>query len=66
MSERIEFAAKCKAAMEVKGITLTSIAKELGISLGYVSDIVKGNRDGGEYKEKIAKILDVEVDSTNN
>lgn len=59
MNERIEFAAKCKANMEVKGITLTEIARELGISVGYVSDIVKGNRDGGEYRERIAEILEV-------
>lgn len=62
MSERIEFAAKCKAALEIKGITLTEIARELGISLGYVSDIVKGNRDGGDYKERIAEILEVDVE----
>lgn len=62
MKERLEFAAKCKAALEIKGITLTEISKELGISLGYVSDIVKGNRDGGEYKEKIAEILEIKMD----
>lgn len=59
MNERIDFAAKCKAQMEIKGITLTAIGKELGITTAYVSDIVKGNRDGGEYREKIAEILEV-------
>ena len=59
MNERIEFAANCKAAMERKGITLTQIANELEISVAYVSDIVKGNREGGEYKDKIAGILGI-------
>lgn len=62
MYERIEFAALCKAAMERKGITITQIASELNISIGYVSDIVKGNRNGGEYKNKIASILDIEME----
>lgn len=62
MEDKLEFAAKCKAQMEIKDITLTSIANDLGISLGYVSDIVKGNRDGGDYKKKIAEILEIELD----
>lgn len=57
--DKIEFAAQAKYQMEKNKITMNQIANELGISVGYVSDIIKGNRQGGEYKHKIAEILGI-------
>lgn len=50
---------KIRIAMGRKGYTFQKLAEELGISVGYLSDIVKGNRSGGDYINKILKILEI-------
>lgn len=46
-------------SMKRKNITLGDIAKELDISIPYVSDIIKGNRKPERYRSKIAELLEI-------
>lgn len=50
---------KILVAMKRKGYTYQKLADEMGISLGYVYDIVKGKRTNNERLEQILKILDI-------
>lgn len=50
---------KIRIAMKRKGYTFKKLADELDISVAYLSDIVRGNRNGGEYYNKILKILEI-------
>lgn len=50
---------KIVVAMKRKGYTYQKLANEMGISTGYVYDIVKGNRTNAERLEQIRKILEV-------
>lgn len=52
-----EFGIEAREIMLLKNTTLSSIAKELGVSLAYVSKILKGTRSGGKYRNQIAVIL---------
>lgn len=56
---KLTFEEQAIISMKRKSITLTDLAKELGISVGYVSDIIKGNRKGGRYRSKIVEILEI-------
>lgn len=60
MTNYTEFGAEARKLMLLKGITVTQLAKELGISTNYVSDIFKGARSGRKYKNRIAEILGME------
>lgn len=57
--DQLSFEEKMRVAMLRKKITYTDIANELNISVAYVSDIVKGNRDGGKYKKTIAEMAGI-------
>ena len=46
-------------AMKRKGYTYQKLADEIGVSMGYVYDIVKGKRDNSERLEQILKILEI-------
>lgn len=50
---------KILVAMKRKGYTYQKLADEMGISLGYVYDIVKGKRTNNERLEQILKILEI-------
>lgn len=50
---------KILVAMKRKDYTYQKLADEMGISLGYVYDIVKGKRTNNERLEQILKILDI-------
>lgn len=56
-----DFGIEARAIMLRKNITMTALAKELGITVSYVSDIFRGNRNGNKYKKKIAEILEMEL-----
>ncbi|WP_419892845.1 helix-turn-helix domain-containing protein [Oceanobacillus kimchii] len=60
MTNYTEFGAEARKLMLKKNITLTSLAKELGISVTYVSEILKGTRTSEKYRIKIAKIIGME------
>lgn len=50
---------KISIAMKRKGYTYQKLADEMGISVGYVFDIVKGNRNNTDRLEQIKKILEI-------
>ncbi len=56
---KLTFEEQAIVSMKRRNITLTDLARELNISVGYVSDIIKGNRKGGDYKGKIAELLEI-------
>lgn len=51
---------RTKLLMRRKGYTFESLSNALGISTGYLSDIVRGNRSGNGYWEKINRLLEDE------
>jgi len=55
--EKKQFQINVQTALVLKGITLTELAKHIGISVSYLSDIVRGNREGKKHKAKIAELL---------
>ena len=56
---KINFEIKVKKELRKQGKTITSLAKEIGISVAYCSDVIRGNRQGIKVKEKIKKILNI-------
>lgn len=50
---------KIRIAMSRKGYTFQKLAEELAISVGYLSDIVRGHRSGGDYMDKLKRILEI-------
>lgn len=50
---------KIVVAMKRKGYTYQKLADEIGVSMGYVYDVVKGNRNNSERLEQILKILEI-------
>ncbi len=50
---------KIRFAMKRKGYTYRKLADEMGISVGYIFDIVKGNRTNSERLEQMKKILEI-------
>lgn len=59
-----EFGLKARAVMLQKRITSVAIAKELGVSGTYVSEILKGTRPGNGKRALIAKMLGIEEELT--
>jgi transcriptional regulator with XRE-family HTH domain len=60
-----EFGLKARSTMLQKGITMTSLAKEVGVSCMYLSELLRGTRGKrtiGKYQPTIAKILGMEED----
>lgn len=55
----LTFEEKILVAMKRKGYTYQKLADEMGISLGYVYDIVKGKRTNNERIEQILRILEI-------
>lgn len=54
-----KFEISVKTELLKKKLTLTALAKKLGISVAYCSDIVKGNRDAQHLRKQICEILDI-------
>ncbi|MDK8641304.1 helix-turn-helix domain-containing protein [Niallia taxi] len=55
--EKKQFHINVLTALIMKDLTMGDVAKELGISASYLSDIVKGNRKGEKHKRRIAEYL---------
>ncbi|BFH14547.1 hypothetical protein J6TS7_44460 [Paenibacillus dendritiformis] len=60
MSHYTEFGAEARKIMLQKNIKMVHIARELGVSVTYVSEIFKGTRKGEKQKPAIAKMLGME------
>jgi len=58
MSE-IDFEIEVKVALIRRRMTQGTLAKELGITTPYLSDILRGNRKGGKYRELIKEKLEI-------
>lgn len=54
------FGIEVRKTLLEKGLTLTYLAEKLGVSLPYVSDILKGNRKPEEKIQQIKQILKME------
>lgn len=54
------FGAEARKIMLQKNIKMKDVAKELGVSVTYVSEIFKGTRHGEKQKPLIAKMLGME------
>ena len=62
MNNYSDFGVKARAIMLQKGITITALSKELGISCMYLSELLRGTRgkrNGRKYREQIAQILGI-------
>ena len=46
-----------KAALRIKGITLTALAQELGLSRSMVTNVIHGHARSKRVEERIAQIL---------
>ncbi|PKR84892.1 helix-turn-helix domain-containing protein [Heyndrickxia camelliae] len=55
--ENKQFQINVQTALILKEMTMTEVAKKIGISVSYLSDIVKGNRRGEKYKKQISDLL---------
>lgn len=56
---RLDFEMEVKRVLREKGITQAELSKLLGIKPSYCSDIIRGNRNGGETKKKMLKFLGI-------
>lgn len=56
---RLDFEMEVKKVLREKGITQVELARMLGIKPSYCSDIIRGNRNGGETKKKMLKFLGI-------
>lgn len=54
-----EFEKEVKKALIDKDMTMGDLAKILGITLSYVSDLIKGKRTNKEQIQKIRDVLDI-------
>lgn len=55
------FGKEAKKIMIDKGMTMTQLASQLGISRPYLTEIFKGTRRAKKQKQKIATILGMEI-----
>ncbi|WP_138751882.1 helix-turn-helix domain-containing protein [Paenibacillus sinopodophylli] len=60
MANYTEFGAEARKIMLQKNIKMKDVAKEVGVSVTYVSEIFKGTRPGKNQKPIIAKMLGLE------
>lgn len=55
-----EFGLKARVEMLRRGMTITELAEKLGVTPSYVSDILRGVREGKPQRQRIAEILGLE------
>ncbi|MEK3788784.1 helix-turn-helix domain-containing protein [Paenibacillus sp. FSL K6-1230] len=60
MPHYTKFGAEARKIMLQRNIKLKDLAEELGVSVTYVSEILKGTRSGEKQKPLIAKMLGME------
>ena len=62
--QEFEIAVKT-ALIKNEKLNLSKLAKELGISAAYLSDIIRGNRKANFQKKKLCEILDIKFEEKN-
>ena len=65
-NDKINFEIEVKSALIKENRTMSNLAEEIGISVSYLSDIIRGNRKANHYKEKITEILNLENKEEEN
>lgn len=61
--ELSEFGILAKIELLKHGMTQTELAKKLGISSAYLSDILRGTRKSSEVEKAICEVLGIEQES---
>lgn len=59
-----EFEKQVKKALIDRNMTMGDLAEALGISLGYVSDLIKGKRTNAEQIRRIQDFLELSDSNT--
>ena len=62
--QEFEIAVKT-ALIKNEKLNLSKLAKELGISAAYLSDVVRGNRKAEHYRKRICEILELDYENLN-
>lgn len=62
MVQYTEFGAEARKIMLIKNMKMKDVAKELGVSTSYVSEILRGTRAGEKYKPRIAEMLGMKME----
>ncbi|EAA0125580.1 helix-turn-helix domain-containing protein [Listeria monocytogenes] len=60
--EHQRFAVAVYAKLKAINMKQSDLAKMLGISNPYLSDIINGKRDASKFRKEIAEILEIDVD----
>ncbi|MCP8197130.1 helix-turn-helix transcriptional regulator [Listeria monocytogenes] len=60
--EHQRFAVAVYAKLKAINMKQSYLAKMLGISNPYLSDIINGKRDASKVRKEIAEILEIDVD----
>lgn len=60
-----EFGLEARKIMLAKNIKMKDVAKALGVSTTYVSEILRGTRSGEKYKPRIAEILGMQLEEVS-
>jgi transcriptional regulator with XRE-family HTH domain len=58
-----EFEKQVRIALIQQGKTLTNLASELGISVSYLYEIIRGTRKAEEQKQKIRTLLGLDMET---
>ena len=62
-NEMTDYEQKIRIAMAKKGIrNYTDLAKQLGVSVSYISDIVHYNRKATDLRQRVNEYLEIEGD----
>ena len=61
-----DFEKQVRVALIQQEKTLTSLAEELGISVSYLYEIIKGTRKADEKKQKIRTLLGLDTEHHEN
>ena len=58
-----EFEKQVRIALIQQGKTLTNLATELGISVSYLYEIIRGTRKAEEQKQRIRTLLGLDMET---
>lgn len=59
MKKVSNFEISVKLKLTKKRLTITELAQQIGISVPYCSDIIRGNRKAEHIRKKICEILEI-------
>nr|DAS19190.1 MAG TPA: SOS-response transcriptional repressor [Caudoviricetes sp.] len=61
----LNFEIAVKTALLKRGMKNQNLAKDVGVSESYLSDILKGNRKAERHRKRICEILDLDYKNLN-